>query len=191
MKGDFTLKTAINLALQHPDILRDILFSLIKAGLLQKAAYAMKFVKDPEKLDVVLSYLAEVFYERGDIEKALAIISHITSNFHRAVALMHLAQLEENRDRGKALQFIESAIKIAERIEDPETRFELMLKLYDLKHEIMANRSALVSYSRLKLLWRKKRRKAKTVGEYKGVRQFNSKPQKFPDPSGDFPRRAL
>lgn len=78
-----------------------------------------------------------MFYERGDIEKALAIISHITSNFHRAVALMHLAQLEENRDRGKALQFIESAIKIAERIEDPETRFELMLKLHDLKHEIM------------------------------------------------------
>ncbi|AMQ19296.1 hypothetical protein [Thermococcus peptonophilus] len=137
LEGDFTLKAAINLALQYPDILRDILFSLIKSGLLKKAAYAMKFVKDPEKLDVVLSYLAEVFYERGDIEKALAIISHITSNFHRAVALMHLAQFEESRNRERALQLIESAIKIAEKIEDPEARFELMLKLYDLKHEIM------------------------------------------------------
>ncbi|MBP1912750.1 hypothetical protein [Thermococcus stetteri] len=137
LEGDFALKAAINLALDHPDILRDILFTLIKFELLQKAAYAMKLVKEPEKLDVVLSHLAEVFYERGDIERALAVISHITSNFHRAVTLMHLAQLEENRDRERALQLIESAIKIAEKIEDPDARFELMLKLHDLKHEIM------------------------------------------------------
>ncbi|WP_099210357.1 hypothetical protein [Thermococcus henrietii] len=137
LEGDFALKASINLALNHPDILRDIIMGLIDAGLFPKAGYAMKFVKDKEKLDVVLVHLAEVLYERGEAEKALAVIGHITSNFHRAVALLHLAQFEKERDREKALQFVDWAIKLAERIEDPDARFELMLKLYDLRHEIV------------------------------------------------------
>lgn len=137
LEGDFALKASINLALEHPDILRDIIMNLINAGLFPKAGYAMKFVKDREKLDVVLVYLAEVLYERGEEEKALAVIGHITSNFHRAVALFHLAEFEKTRNREKALQFVEWAIRIAERIEDPDARFELMLKLYDLRHEIL------------------------------------------------------
>ncbi|WP_297516517.1 hypothetical protein [Thermococcus sp.] len=136
LEGDFALKASINLALNHPDVLRDVIMGLINAGLFPKAGYAMKFVKDKEKLDVVLVHLAEVLYERGEEEKALAVIGHITSNFHRAVALLHLAQFEKDRDREKALQFVDWAIKLAERIEDPDARFELMLKLYDLKHEI-------------------------------------------------------
>ncbi|NJE48787.1 hypothetical protein [Thermococcus sp. 9N3] len=136
LEGDFALKASINLALNHPDVLRDIIMGLINAGLFPKAGYAMKFVKDKEKLDVVLVHLAEVLYERGEAEKALAVIGHITSNFHRAVALLHLAQFEKDRDREKALQFVDWAIKLAERIEDPDARFELMLKLYDLRHEI-------------------------------------------------------
>ncbi|AHL21972.1 hypothetical protein [Thermococcus nautili] len=137
LEGDFALKASINLALNHPDVLRDIIMGLINAGLFPKAGYAMKFVKDKEKLDVVLVHLAEVLYERGEAEKALAVIGHITSNFHRAVALLHLAQFEKDRDREKALQFVDWAIKLAERIEDPDARFELMLKLYDLRHEIV------------------------------------------------------
>ncbi|GAB6135640.1 hypothetical protein [Thermococcus prieurii] len=136
LEGDFALKASINLALNHPDILRDIIMGLIDAGLFPKAGYAMKFVKDKEKLDVVLVHLAEVLYERSEAEKALAVIGHITSNFHRAIALLHLAQFEKERDREKALQFVDWAIKLAERIEDPDARFELMLKLYDLRHEI-------------------------------------------------------
>jgi len=137
LEGDFALKASINLALKHPDVLRDIIMGLINAGLFPKAGYAMKFVRDKEKLDVVLVHLAEVLYERGDIEKALAVIGHITSNFHRAVALLYLAQSEKDRDLEKALQFVDWAIKLAEKIEDPDARFELMLKLYDLRHEIM------------------------------------------------------
>jgi len=137
LEGDFALKASINLALNHPDVLRDVIMGLINAGLFPKAGYAMKFVKDREKLDVVLVHLAEVLYERGEAEKALAVIGHITSNFHRAVALLHLAQFEKDRDREKALQFVDWAIRLAERIEDPDARFELMLKLYDLRHEIL------------------------------------------------------
>jgi len=99
----------------------------------------MRFVRDREKLDVVLVHLAEVLYERGEVEKALAVVGHITSNFHKATALFYLAQFEMRRDREKALQFIDWAIKLAEGIEDPEARFELMLKLYDLKHEIQGD----------------------------------------------------
>jgi len=134
LEGDFALRASINLALNHPDVLRDIIMGLINAGFLPKAGYAMKFVKDREKLDVVLVHLAEVLYERGEEEEALAVIGHITNNFHRAVALLHLAQSERNGE--KALQFVEWAIKLAEKIEDPGARFELMLKLYDLKHEL-------------------------------------------------------
>ena len=139
LEGDFALKTAINLALNHPDVLRDIIMNLIDSGLLHKAGYAMRFVRDREKLDVVLVHLAEVLYERGEVEKALAVVGHITSNFHKATALFYLAQFEMRRDREKALQFIDWAIKLAEGIEDPEARFELMLKLYDLKHEIQGD----------------------------------------------------
>jgi len=143
LEGDFALKASINLALNHPDVLRDIIMGLINAGLFPKAGYAMKFVKDREKLDVVLVHLAEVLYERGEEEKALAVIGHITSNFHRAVALLHLAQFEKDRNREKALQFVDWAIKLAERIDDPDARFELMLKLYDLRHELLGERLSL------------------------------------------------
>lgn len=150
LEGDFALKTAINLALDHPDVLRDVIMNLINSGLLHKAAYAMKFVKNREKLDVVLVHLAEVLYERGEVEKALAVVGHITSNFHRTVALFYLAQFEKERNRERALQFIDWAIKLAEKIEDPEARFELMLKLHDLKHEIQGD-----SLSLFELLKRK------------------------------------
>jgi tetratricopeptide (TPR) repeat protein len=137
LEGDLALKAAINIALRYPEILRDILFSFIRSGLVEKAAYAMRLIKDPEQLDIILSYLAEVFYERGEKEKALSLLDFMACNFHRAVTLMHFAQYEKDRDREKALELVDKAIGIAEKIDDADARFELMLKLHDLRHEIL------------------------------------------------------
>ena len=137
LNGDIALRTAINLARNSADIIRDILMELINSGLLKKAGYAMKMVREPEKLDVVLVHLAEMFYRAGDVEKARLIIEHISSPFHRAMALYYLAEIEGKRNRDEALKILEAAFRIAEGIEDPEARFEVMLKLYDLKHSLL------------------------------------------------------
>ncbi len=137
--GDLAVKTAINLAGDRADIIRDVLMILINSNLLKKAGYAMKLVRDPpEKLDVVLAHLAEIFYrEGGDVEKVAPILDHISSPFHRAMALYYMAQIESERDRDTALKILTAAFKVAEKIEDPETRFEVMLKLYDLKNSLL------------------------------------------------------
>ncbi|ASJ06816.1 hypothetical protein [Thermococcus pacificus] len=137
LNGDMALRAAINLAGDEANIVRDILMELIRRGLLDKAGYAMKMVKDPEKLDVVLTHIAEGFYLAGDVEKAMLILRHITSPFHRAMALYYMASIEGQRNREKALKLIDAAFKEAEKVEDPDARFELSLKLYDLKHSIL------------------------------------------------------
>jgi tetratricopeptide (TPR) repeat protein len=195
LEGDFALKASINLSLEHPDVLRDIIMGLINAGFFPKAGYAMKFVKDKEKLDVVLVHLAEVLYERGEVEKTLAVIGHITSNFHRAVALLHLAQFEKDRDKEKALQFIDWAIKLAERIDDPDARFELMLKLYDLKHEIRGEPLSLFELlmggTPGELLGIKDRGKTKGPRQEEGIRDFDSNFHKLFSSFGNFSRFSL
>jgi tetratricopeptide (TPR) repeat protein len=137
LNGDVALKAAINLAEDEADIVRDVLMELIRRGLLNKAAYAMKMVKEPEKLDVVLTHIAEGFYRAGEVEKAMLILKHIANPFHRAMALYYMASIEGERDREKALKLIEAAFKEVEKIEDPDARFELSLKLYDLRHFIL------------------------------------------------------
>ncbi|NJE09930.1 hypothetical protein [Thermococcus sp. MAR1] len=137
LNGDMALRTSINLAGESSDIIRDVLMELIKEGLLKKAGYAMKMVRDPEKLDVVLVHLAEMFYREGDVQRAKLIIDHISSPFHKAMALYYLAEIEGNRNREKALKILEAAFKIADKVEDPDARFELMLKLYDLKYALL------------------------------------------------------
>ncbi|NJE75626.1 hypothetical protein [Thermococcus sp. ES12] len=137
LNGDIALRTAINLAKDSADILRDILMGLVNAGLLRKAGYAMKMVREPEKLDVVLVHLAEMFYRTGDVHRARLIIDHISSPFHRAMALYYLAEVEGERNREKALKILDEAFKIADDVEDPDARFELMLKLYDLKYTLL------------------------------------------------------
>lgn len=136
LNGDVALKTAMNLARDSPDVLRDILFELIHYGLLEKASYAMRMVRDPRKLDVVLAHLAELFYRSGDYERARLIVNHISSPFHRAMALYYMAAVEGEKNPDKALKILDAAIKIAEEVDDPEARFELILKLYDLKGKL-------------------------------------------------------
>ncbi len=137
LNGDFALKTAINLSQDSPDVLREILMELIRRGLLRKAGYAMKMVREPEKLDVVLVHLAELFYRAGDPERAKLIMDHISSPFHKAMALYYIASIEGENDRQKALKIIDAAFKVAEQVNDPEARFELILKLYDLKYSLL------------------------------------------------------
>lgn len=137
LNGDMALRAAINLAGDEADIVRDVLMELIRRGLLGKVSYAMKMVREPEKLDVVLTHIAEGFYRAGDVEKAMLILRHIKSPFHRAMALYYMASIEGQRDREKALRLIDEAFKEAEKVEDPDARFELSLKLYDLKHSIL------------------------------------------------------
>ncbi|NJD99184.1 hypothetical protein E3E26_05240 [Thermococcus sp. LS1] len=137
LNGDLALRTAINLAGNHDDIIREILMNLIRLGLLDKAGYAMKMVREPEKLDVVLVYLAEMFYRAGEVEKAKLIIKHIASPFHKAMALYYIASIEGTQNREEALRILEEAFKLAEEVGDPDARFELMLKLYDLKHSLL------------------------------------------------------
>lgn len=142
--GDFALRSAINLASNHPDVLRDILFELIDSGLLPKAAYVMKTVKNRAGLDVVLSHLADLFYRAGEEEKALSVVDHIENPFHRAVALYYIATFEMTRNREKALAYLQRAIEEAEKIEDPDARLELMMKLNEVLHEVMGEGLSLV-----------------------------------------------
>ncbi|ASJ08883.1 hypothetical protein A3L11_06455 [Thermococcus siculi] len=137
LNGDVALRTAINLAGDDADIVRDALMELVRRGLLGKAAYAMKMVREPEKLDVVLTHIAETLYRAGEVEKAGLIVEHITNPFHRAMALYYMAAIEKERDQERAIKLIDAAFREAEKVEDPDARFELTLKLYDLKHSIL------------------------------------------------------
>ncbi|WP_457742132.1 hypothetical protein [Thermococcus sp.] len=142
--GDFALKSAINLASGYPDVLRDILFELINSGLLPKAAYVMKTVRNRTGLDVVLSHLADLFYRAGEKEKALSVVNHIENPFHRAVALYYIATFEMVRDKEKALTYLQQAIEEAEKIDDSDARLELMMKLNEVLHEVMGEGFSLV-----------------------------------------------
>ena len=137
LNGDIALKTALNLAAGEPDVIRDMLMELLRRGLLGKVAQAIKIVKDPEGIDVVLTRIAENLYLSGDEERALLVTEHINHPFHRALALYYLGDIEGRRDVKKALNLINMALREAEKVEDPDARFELILKIYDLKHEIL------------------------------------------------------
>ncbi|NJE03135.1 hypothetical protein [Thermococcus sp. MV11] len=137
LNGDLALKTAINLAENDASVLRDIIMELVRRGLLAKAGYAMKMVRNPEKLDVVLVHLVETFYRARDEKRARLLLEHVSSPFHRAMALYYMASIEGERDREKALKLVEEAFKEAARVKDPDARFELSLKLYGLKHELL------------------------------------------------------
>ncbi|WP_297068564.1 hypothetical protein [Thermococcus sp.] len=136
LNADIALRTAINLAGGEGDLLRDILRELIYSGLLDKAGYAMKMVRDRGKLDVVLSELAEMFYRAGDVKRATAILKHISSPFHRAITLANISEIEARRDRKKALELLDAAMRLAESINDDETRVELGIKLYSIRQEV-------------------------------------------------------
>ncbi|CAD5243883.1 hypothetical protein [Thermococcus camini] len=137
LNGDLALKTAINLAGDDADIVRDIIMGLVKRGLLAKAGYAIKMAKNQETIDVVLVNLAESFYLAGDEKRAALIVKHISNPFQRAMALYYMASVEGERDREKALRLLEAAFEEAEKVESSDARFELMLKLYDLKHSLL------------------------------------------------------
>lgn len=135
--GDLALKTAINLAGDNADIVRDIIMGLIKKGLLAKASYAIKMTKNHETIDIVLVNLAESFYLAGDEQRAALILKHISHPFQRAMALYYMASIEEERDKEKALRILKAAFEEAKKVESPTARFELMLKLYDLEHRLL------------------------------------------------------
>lgn len=143
--GDLALKTAINLAYAAgEDVLVEILRELIKRGMLEKGAYAFSLVKNRRKIDFLLSQLVEFFYLAGDYDKARATLNSIRDPFYRAVALYRLALLEFDKNKLKALAFIESAIENAEKIENKHTRLELLIKLNDLKGQLMGKGIRLV-----------------------------------------------
>ncbi|WP_297520609.1 hypothetical protein [Thermococcus sp.] len=137
LNGDIALKTSLDLAADEPDVIRDVLMEFLRRGLMRKVAQAIKMVKDPKGIDVVLARIAENLYISGDEEKALLVTKHITSPFHRALTLYYLGSIEGRRDVKKALNLIDMALKEAEKVENPDARFELILKIYDLKHEIL------------------------------------------------------
>ncbi|WP_457750773.1 tetratricopeptide repeat protein [Thermococcus sp.] len=143
-KGDLTLKTALNLAKGYDDILLDMVRELVRRGLLEKASGALKMVRDRDKLDSVLVTIAEIFYRMGDVERAKNVIRHIKNPFHKSMALYYLALIESSRDRDTALTLLQAAVKVAEKIENPDARFELMLKLYDLKNSLEGHSVSLV-----------------------------------------------
>jgi hypothetical protein len=134
--GDLALKVAINLASNYPDLLRDILISLVENNLIEKASYAFKLVRKKEVLDQIFVYLAEKLYQTGDEKTSIQVINNISDPFHRATAFYYLAMIEENKDRDKAIEFTKRAIEEAEKIKEPETRLELLLKLTDYLHTL-------------------------------------------------------
>ncbi|ASJ10918.1 hypothetical protein A3L12_06190 [Thermococcus sp. P6] len=137
LNGDIALKTAIEFAGDNADTIRDILMNLLKYGLLEKAGYAMKRVREPETLDVVLVNLARLIYSRGEKEKAWRIVDHISTPFHRAMALYYLAEIEGGRNREEALRILNEAFRVVDEIEEPEAKVEVAFKLYDLKHHLL------------------------------------------------------
>ncbi|WP_456366057.1 hypothetical protein [Thermococcus sp.] len=135
--GDIALKSSINLAYAAgEDVLIEILEELIKLGILEKAAHAFSLVKDRKKVDYLLGKVAEYFYLRGDEEKALKALNYIGDPFHRAVAFYRLALIEAERDRERALGFIERAIENARQIENRYAKIELLMKLSDVRAKL-------------------------------------------------------
>jgi len=139
LSGDMALKTALNLASGRDDVLSDIVRNLTRRGLLDKAGYVLTRVKDRERLDSALVSVAEILYRTGDVEKARLIIKHISNPFHRAMALYYIALIEANRDREAAAEIVEAAMKLAEKVKEPDARFELMLKLEGLRDVLEGN----------------------------------------------------
>jgi len=137
LNGDIGLKTAMNLVSDEPDVVRDILMELLREDLLKKASRALKMIKDTRGFDVVLTRVAENLYLGGKPEKALAVAEYISNPFHRALTFYYLATIEGKRNLKRALEFIERALKEAEMIDNPDARFELILKIYDLKHALL------------------------------------------------------
>ena len=136
LNGDMAIKAAIDLASNHPNILKEVIMNLVNQNLLEKAAYAMKLVKNPEKLDMILAQLAEKFYMENEIEKATAVLKHMTTPFHKAMALYSIASMISERDIEEAKKVLDVAFRIAEKIEDPASRFEINMKLYSLKSKL-------------------------------------------------------
>ncbi len=136
LRGDLSLKAAINLASGHDDVLVEMVRELVRRGLLEKAAGALKLVRDRDKLDSVLVTIAEIFHRMGEFEKAKEVVKHIKNPFHKAMALYYMAIVENSRNPEMAKTLIEGAIKVAEGINEPDARFEIMMKLYDLKATI-------------------------------------------------------
>lgn len=136
MSGDMTLKVAVDLSLNNFSVLKEILRNLLNRGLLEKAGYALKLVKDPEKLDMVLGQLAGMFYHEGDVSRAMRVLEYIKNPFHKVMALYDIASFEAEKDREEAKRILEVAFRMAEKIEDPNARFEVNMKLYDLKHSL-------------------------------------------------------
>ncbi len=136
MSGDMTLKVAVDLAINNFSVLKEILRNLLNRGLLEKAGYALKLVKDPEKLDMVLGQLAGMFYREGDVSRAMRVLEYIKNPFHKVMALYDIASVEAEKDSEEAKKILEVAFRMAEKIEDPNARFEVNMKLYDLKHSL-------------------------------------------------------
>ncbi len=138
LKSDLALKTALNIAsdIGDDDLLVEIVKALIDRGLLKKAAYAIKLVRNRKKLDVILSQLAVMFYSSGEFEKADLTLQHIESPFHKATAFYYMASVEASRDKEKALALLDSAFKILDEVQNPILKFELFLKLVDLKSSL-------------------------------------------------------
>ncbi len=151
LKSDLALKTALNIATEigDDDILVEIVKNLIDHGILTKATYAMKLVRNRKKLDVVLSQLSVMFYTSGEKDKADAILQHIESPFHRATAVYYMASFESSRDPEKALQLLDMAFRIVDEIPNPLLKFEMFLKLSELKHTITGEESIKSGFSGL------------------------------------------
>lgn len=136
MSGDMTLKVAVNLSLNNFSALKEIVRNLLSRELLEKAGYALKLIKNPEKLDMVFGQLAVVFYREGDVGRAMSVLEYIKNPFHKVMALCDIASFEAERDREEAGRILNVAFNLAEKIDDPNARFEINMKLYDLKHSI-------------------------------------------------------
>ncbi|WP_456453550.1 hypothetical protein [Thermococcus sp.] len=149
LKSDLALKTALNIATEigDDDITVEIVKTLIDRGILAKAAYAMNLVRNRKKLDLILSQLAVMFYASGEQEKAEVTLQHIESRFHRANALYYMASIEASRDQEKALRLLDAAFRIVEEIENPVLRFEMFLKLTELKSKITGEGSTKIDFS--------------------------------------------
>lgn len=134
--GDLTLKSALNLAMNQDDVLTEIVRNLVERGLIDKAAGALRLVKDREKIDSILVRIAELFYKAGDHERAKAVLKHIKNPFHKALALYYMAEHSTRQDPETAKELVNAALLMAEKINDPNARFEVMLKIFDLKNAL-------------------------------------------------------
>ena len=166
--GDLALKASINLAEEYPDLLKEILMSLIEEGLLSKAGFAFRMVRNRDVIEPVFVHLVEKFYEEGKEDVAFSILKMISSPFHRATALYYIAMVEENRNREMAIKLVETAMKEAEKIKDPETRLELVLKLSDYLHSLRGERLSVMDILAQSLLPKIGKEEDNTNQEHEG-----------------------